>query len=73
MSARYVDYSKRTPGPHEYDNNTLRVKGHAPVFSMGNKSKSVNQITFDNNSYKPGPTSYEKKGTNSKSGAFIGG
>lgn len=74
MSARNVDYTKRSPGPHEYDNNTLRVKNKAPGFSMSAKSKSYKQMTFDKNSYKPAPTCYDSKGAFDKknSGIFIG-
>lgn len=73
MSARNVDYTKRTPGPHEYDNNTLKVKNKAPGFSMSARSKSYKQMTFDKNSYKPAPTCYDSKGNlEKKSAVFIG-
>ena len=74
MSAKTIDYTKKTPGPHEYDNNTLKVKNRQPRFSMSAKSKSYKQMTFDKNSYKPGPTNYEAKGAfERKNGIFIGG
>lgn len=61
MSARYIDHTKKTPGPQDYDNDTLKVHNKQPVFTMGNKSKSFHQITFDKNDYKPAPTTYESK------------
>ena len=73
MSARNIDYVKKTPGPHEYDNNTLKVKNKAPGFSMSTKSKSYREIVKDNNLYKPAPVSYEAKGSFQKpNGIFIG-
>lgn len=74
MSARSTEYVKRTPGPHEYDNNTLRVKNKAPNFTMSTRSKSFHQLTFDNNVYTPAPTSYNYRSTfeGNKSGVVIG-
>lgn len=46
MSARLNEIDKKTPGPSDYNNNTLKVKSKAPIFSMGNKSKSVSKILF---------------------------
>jgi hypothetical protein len=73
MSARSTEYIKRTPGPHEYDNNTLKVKKKAPKFTMSTMSKSYHQLTFEKNTYKPSPTTYNKIGTlENKTGIFIG-
>ena len=72
MSARNVDYTKRTPGPHDYDNDTIKVKNHAPGYTMSTKSKSYKQMTFEKNNYKPAPTSYGSKGAfQKKNGIFI--
>ena len=49
MSARYIDYTKRTPGPHSYNNDTLKVKSKAPGYSMRSKSKSYKQMEFEKN------------------------
>jgi hypothetical protein len=46
MSARLSEIDKKSPGPFDYNNNTLKVKSKAPVFSMGNKSKSASKILF---------------------------
>lgn len=62
MSARHFDTVKRTPGPHEYDNNTIKVKNKAPGFSISTRSKSYHQLTFDKNVYTPGPTQYNHTG-----------
>lgn len=73
MSAKNIEYVKRTPGPHEYDNNTLKVKSKAPNFTMAPRSKSYRQLEFDLNEYKPAPVSYEAKGSfQKKNGIFIG-
>ena len=73
MSARYVDYTKKTPGPTDYDNNTLKVKNKSPGFSLGVKSKSYHQLQFEKNDYKPAPVHYESKGSfNKKNGTVIG-
>ena len=73
MSAKNVEYVKRTPGPNEYDNDTLKIKNKAPGFSMSTKSKSYRDIVKDNNQYKPAPVSYESKGSFQKpNGIFIG-
>ena len=73
MSAKNPEYVKRTPGPHEYDNNTLKVKNKAPGFSMATKSKSYRQLEVDLNKYKPAPVSYESKGSfERKNGVVIG-
>jgi hypothetical protein len=44
MSAKSISYGKKTPGPHDYDNDTLKVKQKAPGFSMSTKSKSYKQM-----------------------------
>jgi hypothetical protein len=73
MSARYIDYTKHTPGPSDYTNDTLKIKGKSPIFSMGSKSKSYHQIIFDMNDYKPSPAAYDYKNSiNKKNGTFIG-
>lgn len=73
MSAKYIDYTKRTPGPQDYETNTIKLLGKAPVFSLGNKSKSAMQIITDHNTYKPASTSYEAKGAfDSRHGVVIG-
>lgn len=73
MSARYIDYTKRTPGPQDYDTSAVKLLHKAPNYSMGNKSKSAKQIEFDHNRYKPAPTNYNAKGTiEKKNGTFIG-
>lgn len=73
MSARYFDPVRRTPGPHEYENDTLRVKNKAPNFTMSTRSKSYHQLTIDKNMYTPGPTSYKlKEGLDREHGVFIG-
>jgi hypothetical protein len=46
MSARLNNICKKTPGPFDYNNDTIKVKSKAPVFSMGNKSKSAQKIVF---------------------------
>jgi hypothetical protein len=64
---------KRTPGPQDYDNNSLKNKNKAPNYSMSTMSKSYNQMTVDNNSYKPAPTSYNFKDSfEKKNGVVIG-
>jgi hypothetical protein len=73
MSARNFEPVKRTPGPHEYQNDTLRVKNKAPNFSMAAKCMSYHQLTFDNNVFSPSPTIYNHKGGFEKTnGIFIG-
>ena len=44
MSARYIDYNKHSPGPTDYKNAPPQVLSKAPVYSMGNKSKSAKKI-----------------------------
>lgn len=63
MSARLNDIRTKTPGPFDYNNDTIKVKSKAPTFSMGNKSKSVDKIIFENNLYKPSSTLYQNKST----------
>lgn len=73
MSARTIDYSKKTPGPQDYDNNSLIIKSKAPGFSMATKSKSYKQLEFEKNEYKPAATAYESKSTfDKKQGGLIG-
>lgn len=73
MSARSADYLKRTPGPQDYNNNTLKVKNKSPVYTMSTMSKSYHQMTFDKNNYKPGPTNYNHKGSfEKKNGTVMG-
>jgi hypothetical protein len=45
----------------------------APVFSMGNKSKSAKKIIDDHNSYKPSPVIYENKSSFERSTRIIFG
>lgn len=73
MSSKFIDYQKHTPGPQDYDQKADKVLSKAPVFSMGNKSKSTHQIDFDHNNYKPAPTNYNSKEDFIKNhGIFIG-
>jgi hypothetical protein len=51
----------------------LKVKKKAPNFTMSTMSKSYHQLTFEKNTYKPGPTTYNKNSTSeNKNGIFIG-
>ena len=73
MSARKFDYSKKTPGPQDYHNPSLVVKTKAPKYSMAARSKSYKQMEFENNQYKPAPSTYDVKGDfANKAGARIG-
>lgn len=58
MSARTTESFKRTPGPHDYENTLLKTKSKSPKYTMSRMSKSLHQITIENNSYKPSPTAY---------------
>lgn len=40
MSAKYCNYVKNTPGPSDYDNNTLKVRNKSPGYTMAPRSKS---------------------------------
>jgi len=40
MSAHLIRPTSKVPGLASYDTNNLNIKTKAPVFSMGNKSKS---------------------------------
>ena len=53
MSAKLIDYNKRSPGPQDYETNGTKLLGKSPVYSLGNKSKSSKQIIIDHNIYKP--------------------
>ena len=73
MSARYIDYSKRTPGPTDYDNNTLKVRNSQPGYSMKGRSKSSKQLTDEKNEFKPSPSQYCLKGSfNNPNGTVMG-
>lgn len=73
MSQKFIDYNQRTPGPTDYEVRGEKVLGRSPAFSMGNRSKSAQQITFDHNAYKPAPTNYNQKAdTTRKGGVVIG-
>jgi hypothetical protein len=48
------------------------VLNKSPAFSLGNRSKSARQIDFDHNTFKPGPTAYNKDGAKRSKAAFIG-
>jgi len=61
MSAKFIDYTKHSPGPQDYEVKTNQVLNRSPVQTLGYKSKSSNQIIFDHNTFKPGPTQYENK------------
>ena len=61
MSARIIRPPSKVPGPAAYDTNHVKTLDKAPVFSMGNKSKSVQKIIVDHNVYKPSPVNYENK------------
>jgi hypothetical protein len=73
MSQKFIDYNKHSPGPQDYDAKGAKVLNKAPVFSLGNKSKSTHEIIFDHNTFKPAPTNYNAKSDLiKKHGAFIG-
>lgn len=73
MSARFIDYTKHSPGPQDYDVKANQVLNKAPIQTLGYKSKSSSQIIFDHNTFKPGPTQYENKTQFvTKHGTFIG-
>lgn len=73
MSSRFIDYSKHTPGPQDYEVKVNQVLNKSPVQTLGFKSKSTSQIVFDHNTYKPGPSQYEGKTEFAlKHGAFVG-
>jgi hypothetical protein len=73
MSLKFMDYTKHSPGPQDYDVNAAKVLLKSPVYTLGNKSKSNRQIDFDQNTYKPAPTNYPAKGTfEKKHGTFVG-
>ncbi len=61
MSQHFIDYTKHTPGPSDYDVKGIKVLNKSPVYNLGNKSKSARQIIFDHNSYKPAPSNYISK------------
>lgn len=63
MSARLDLRPKYSPGPHEYNNDTIQTKKKEPIFSMSARSKDYRQIVRDNNLYKPAPNSYNSKGS----------
>jgi hypothetical protein len=68
-----MDYTKHTPGPTDYDTKARNILNKAPVYTLGNKSKSNKQIDFDHNNYKPAPTNYETKGSFiQNNGVFVG-
>lgn len=59
-----LDYPiKNSPGPQDYNNDSLRIKHKLPEFSMSKRSKSYREIVYDNNLYKPAPTAYQTKGS----------
>jgi hypothetical protein len=58
MSARIIRPPSKVPGPAAYDTNHVKTLNKAPVFSMGNKSKSPQKIIQDHNLYKPSSISY---------------
>lgn len=73
MSQQFIDYNKHTPGPQDYDAKGTKVLNKAPVFSLGNKSKSARQIIFDHNAFKPAPSNYiSKDDLIKKNGVVIG-
>jgi hypothetical protein len=73
MSARNIENVKRTPGPHDYNNDSSKILTRSPSFTVGTRSKSYGQIIFEQNAYKPGPTSYDSKNNHNKpNGVFIG-
>lgn len=72
MSAKSTEYLKRTPGPQDYENALLKTKYASPNYTMSTKSKSYHQMTFEKNSYKPAPTSYNNQGFSKKGGVVIG-
>lgn len=58
MSARIIRPPSKVPGPAAYETNHLKTLNKAPVYTMGNKSKSVHKIIDDHNIYKPSPVNY---------------
>ena len=58
MSALIVRPSSKVPGPAAYETNVVNTLNKAPIFSMGNKSKSPQKIIVDHNNYKPSPGLY---------------
>ena len=73
MSLKFIDFNKNSPGPQDYQIQSSKVLNKAPVFSLGKKSKSTQQIDFDHNAFKPGPTAYNSKETLVRTnGTFMG-
>lgn len=73
ISLKFVEYNKQSPGPQDYSAQGSKVLNKAPVYTLGNRSKSARQIDFDHNTYKPAPTNYEtKRDFLNKHGTFIG-
>lgn len=71
MSARHFQSVKPTPGPHQYNNDTLRVKNKAPHFSMSTRSKSTHELNFDKNIYTPAPNTYRQSDPYAKKGHVV--
>jgi hypothetical protein len=73
MSARTLKKMERTPGPGQYDNDSLKLRKTQPNFSIPGQSKST--INCDKNKT-PGPTDYSCKGLfdneKNKPGILIG-
>lgn len=73
MSAHIIRPPTKVPGPASYDTNNLNTLNKAPVYSMGNKSKSAKKIIEDHNLFKPSPDHYEVNSSFKKtSGAIFG-
>lgn len=58
MSARYIRQPLKTPGPLDYQADTLKIRSKSPVYTLGVKSKSALKIIDEHNNYKPAPTNY---------------
>jgi hypothetical protein len=73
MSAKLIRQPSKVPGPASYETNNMNNLIKAPVFSMGNKSKSPSKIIQENNTYQPSPGLYESQTSFNKSaGAMFG-
>lgn len=73
MSAKIMRSPSKVPGPASYDTNNVKTLSKAPVFSMGNKSKSPQKIIEDHNSYKPSPGNYDTVSLFNRSAGVIFG
>ena len=63
MSAKVFNNSKQSPGPADYQTDTLYLKNKSPNFTIPSRSKSAKQIDFEKNNFSPAPTTYNKSST----------